>query len=77
MSSMKGGFLLYKCRMCNEEYQDTHVPNTVMAIVAIANNFPCPWPQSSGQWSGLVGIHNHLDGSQGAADFIGVRQDLD
>lgn len=72
---MKGGFLRYKCRMCGEEFEGVHVPNTVMAIVAIVNNYPCPWSQGSGQWSGLVGIHNHSDGSQGAADLIGVVED--
>lgn len=74
---MKGGILRYRCRMCGEEYQAVHVPNIILAMIALTGNNPCPWPQSAGQWPGLIDVHNHLDGSSGAADFIGAVEDKD
>lgn len=69
MLSDKGGMLRYRCRMCGEEFEDTHVPDVSRAVSAIVYGWGNPWPQS-GIWKSLVEVHYHKDG-YGVADLIG------
>lgn len=66
----KGGMLRYKCRMCGEEFQNTHVPDVGRAIAALIHGWPNPWPLS-GIWANTVEPHYHKDGGYGVADLIG------
>lgn len=69
----RGGMLRYRCRMCGEEYENVHVPHVGVAIAAIINKWPNPWPHS-GIWPRIVEPHWHKDGS-GVADLIGGTVD--
>lgn len=62
--------LRYRCRMCGEEFQNTHVPDVMVAIQAIINGWSNPWPDSAFPLPGLVEMHVHQDG-YGTADLIG------
>lgn len=66
----KGGMLRYKCRMCGEEFQNTHVPDVSRAVSAIVFGFPNPWP-TSGIWPRLIEPHYHKGRGYGVADLIG------
>jgi hypothetical protein len=68
-NNYKGGMLRYKCRMCGEEFQNTHVPDVSRAVSAIVYDFPNPWP-NGGVLPSLIETHYHKDGF-GVADLIG------
>lgn len=74
--SYKGGMLHYRCRMCGEEFQNTHVPDVPRAISAIVYGFPNPWP-NGGVLPHLVEPHYHKDDGYGVADLIGGIIDKD
>lgn len=37
-----GGWLRYRCRMCNEEFQSVHVPDIGRAVSAVIFSHPNP-----------------------------------
>jgi len=67
----KGGMLRYKCRMCGEEFGETHVPDVQTAIIHLTVGIPLPW---GGVPAHLLEIHSHEDGL-GVADLIGGVED--
>jgi hypothetical protein len=69
----QGGFLRYRCRMCGEEFENTHVPDVARAVMAITCDFPNPWPAGM-PLPKLVEPHYHKDG-YGVADMIGGVED--
>lgn len=77
----KGGVLIYRCRRCGEEVQNTHIPNLRLGVVSIAGNF---WPADL--WGGpaprLVDLHVFCRDQFGVAgvgvtDLIGGQEDAD
>jgi len=72
---LKGGFLIYKCRMCGEEYSNTHAPDIQLCLISIITGND----SIIQQWSGIIPImldlHCHSDGTDGIGDLIGGRQD--
>lgn len=73
-ANYKGGFLRYRCRMCGEEFQDTHVPDVSRAVSAIVYGFPNPW---NGVLPKLVETHYHKNVGYGVADLIGGVRDTE
>lgn len=73
---MKGGRLLYKCRLCGEITDNCHVPDIFLAIplLLIKGNLNCT------PWAGTMGIstkkiHYCKNGKIGIADLIGGEED--
>lgn len=72
--NMKPGFLIYKCRRCNQEQKSLHVPNVLIALSRI-----CSGSDLSKQWGPhivrLNEIHACSDGGYGVTDLISGEED--
>lgn len=72
--TIKGGLLIYKCRLCGGEAKHMHVPDVLGALVSIEMNGRTP-----GRWGAMTAyptdIHNCPDGRLGVSDLQGGEPD--
>lgn len=63
---MKSGFLIYKCRKCNELTKNVHVPNGLMQVCDAVSNADS---------LKLLNVHSCKNGNLGISDLIGFEED--
>lgn len=68
----KGGFLLYKCRICGGIEKKTHAPDGLIALIHLINGDKLPW---EGVQPYMLTLHTCNKKSTGIADLIGVEYD--
>lgn len=64
---MKGGSLLYKCRLCGKVQEKVHVPNAMVDFCRVLS-----LPDGAGL---LLNSHSCNEKTQGVMDLVGVRED--
>ena len=74
---MKGGFLVYRCRRCDAEIKEIHVPQLQPAIAMILCGLEEMWEKK--KWGAVMPdkIEFHLceDGNIGITDLFGGEFD--
>ena len=72
MEYNKGGYLIYKCRLCDGIVKNTHVPDGVIALISLIHGDELPWV---GAQPSMLTLHSCNSKQTGVADFIGVEYD--